>query len=325
MTRKWLALDTEQYDPNLKELGPGTFRNDGYILGFSYTDDTGKSEYLNLGHKGVTEEEKARNWAKTRELLLDPCPKLFMNCMYDLGYLCTKYGLEMKGEIYDVAHAESLLDEYRASYSLDSIAFDHLGRKKEKGAIEDFCETHHLKGDPRAHLYLMPYETVAPYAIMDTELLRPILDKQLAKLQSEELIPLFDIERQLFRPFLAMAKNGLKISSERRERILGEHRVDYNRRLDAWNRKFPGVNVNSGKQLVRIFDEYDIPYEVSDGGKKELLEKLGRSVDPKRLKMIDADPLYDELGFTEEERARHRYANPSITAFVLEEIGRAHV
>lgn len=324
MLRTMLSIDLECYDPNLKELGTGVFRGDAYVLGISVADDAGLSEYYNIGHKEVTEAEKRKNWGIIEKLLLDPCPKVFANGMYDLTFLVTMHHLTVNGSLHDVIHAESLLNEYRDSYSLDSIAMDRLGVPKEKGAIEAFCEEHGLKGDPRKHLYLMPYATVAPYAKMDTKLLIPILRQQLPLLEAEGLTPLYDMERALFPYMLKMQENGLRVDEKRRKELVAGHQADLDKRQRVWQQKFPGVNINSTKQLCRVFEDNGVPYDVSNSGKELLLGRLGRKVDKKRLPMIDVEPLFDELQMSEADRRKYYMQYPSITSLILEAAAEDH-
>jgi delta-aminolevulinic acid dehydratase/porphobilinogen synthase len=43
------------------ETGQGFTGKDGYVLGVGIATDQGFAEYFNLGHEGITEEEKATN------------------------------------------------------------------------------------------------------------------------------------------------------------------------------------------------------------------------------------------------------------------------
>ena len=113
-----IGVDLETFDPNLKELGPGVFRKDAYVLGVSFATDNGYNEYLNVGHKDVTEKEKRENWLFIKKMLSLPCAKVFCRYSYDTDFLINLHGMEIAGDWHDISHAESLLDEYRDSYSL---------------------------------------------------------------------------------------------------------------------------------------------------------------------------------------------------------------
>jgi len=315
-----IGVDLETFDPNLKELGPGVFRKDAYVLGVSFATDNGYNEYLNVGHKDVTEKEKRENWLFIKKMLSLPCAKVFCRYSYDTDFLINLHGMEIAGDWHDISHAESLLDEYRDSYSLDSIAESYLGKHKEKGEIEAFCEQHNLKGDARKHLYLMPHALVEKYAKADTSLLLPILSAQLMKLEEESLTELYNMERFIFPLALEAHRNGMRVDETKRKLITDEHRRDLDKRRAKWNSKYPGVNVNSSPQLARVFDAEGIPFDVNNSGKKLLLEKLDIVVEQKRLPMVNAEDLFLKLGYSEKEKRAFKLENPSITSLVLETV-----
>ena len=64
---KLLAVDCETKDPELMTKGPGTFRKDGYICGFSVATDDGFKGYYPVRHEGggnVSNPENAKKWLK---------------------------------------------------------------------------------------------------------------------------------------------------------------------------------------------------------------------------------------------------------------------
>jgi DNA polymerase-1 len=318
--RKYLACDIESYDPKLLKFGPGVYRKDSYILGVSFADASGWNEYYDLNHPGITASVKNKNRRKVEDLLKEPCSKVFANAIYDLDHLVNGEGFVVNGEIHDIIHAESLLDEYRSSYSLDALALGYLGRGKKKTAIEAWCEERNLEGDARKHLWKMPYSVVAPYAKMDTALLLPILTLQMNKLSEESLMPLYAMERSIFPMLLAMRKAGVRIDEERRAQVSEIHTEDLRSRQLKWDARYKGVNYNSTKQLASLFEKEGIPFDVSNGGKKELLTRLNLEVNPKRLPMVDVDELFAKLKMTETEQKVFRSTYPSITHDLLEEL-----
>lgn len=325
MPRTILGIDIETEDKDLKELGPGIFRYNGdKILGVSFCDDTGYNEYLSIGHFDTPEEERRKNLARIRELCSDPCPKLGANILYDANWITHFLGIDIKGSWIDVQTAQALIWEYEESYSLDSLAEKYLGLHKEKDEISDFCEREGLKGDPRKWLWKMPSNLVAKYARADTSLLLPIWEKQKKILEEQDLLKVMDIECRLL-PFLVnMYGQGVKIDEAKRKEVCAMHQRDLETRQASWKQKYGTVNYNSTTQLASLFDRYDIPYALSNGGKQTLLDKLGRHVDPKRLAMLDEVPLYDALGMTEAERGKFLSDHPSITKEVLENLAEEY-
>ena len=81
-----IAMDIETYDPNLSNIGPGVYRNDGFILGVSIaTDDF--SMYYNLGHYDCKPELREKNVAYIRYVMGLPVDKLGANILYDIVWL----------------------------------------------------------------------------------------------------------------------------------------------------------------------------------------------------------------------------------------------
>jgi len=325
VARSILGVDIETKDVNLKELGPGVYRHDGdKILGVSLTDDVGLCEYIDLGHDGLREEQRRRNVARVKELLSDPCPKLGANLIYDADWIQNWLNVKICGPWIDVQTAEALINEYRPSYSLDALAERYLGRHKEKDEIAEFCAREGWKGDPRSHLWKMPYSVVEGYAKADTALLLPIWKKQKEILESENLMPIMDIEVGILPMLVDMRRIGVRIDEEARKRAVTIHEARLEAMQKEWNAKYPGVNTNSTKQLAEIFTREGIHFDVSPAGKKELLARLSTHVDQKRLVAIDAEPLFKELKFTEEEAKKYREKYPSITHDIMERAAEQH-
>ena len=58
-----------------------------------------------------------------------PCPKIFHNAQYDVGWL-EREGFKVNGEIIDTMIAAAIVDENRFSYSLNALSKDYLGEIK---------------------------------------------------------------------------------------------------------------------------------------------------------------------------------------------------
>jgi len=265
---KIISIDIETYDPELVEMrSPGVYRKDGYVLGFSIaTEDLSFSEYYNLAHPGITEEEKTANLQYLQEILLTKSDKLGANILYDLDWLVNGLGLNYRGKFHDVQYAEPLLNEYAKTYALDELAKKYIGIGKSKGAIEAFCERNGLKGSPQSHLYLMSYETVREYALQDAKMPIQIFECQRKLLQEQNLEAIYDLERRQIPLLLQMRKSGVRISRERVEKaamILMEERDKI--REELW-KQYGYFNYNSSKQLAELFDKLNIEYGHTEKG-----------------------------------------------------------
>lgn len=283
LTRKWLSWDTETYEEDIKTWGAGFHLGKGHLIGISFADDTGWSTYLPLAHPETTPQERAKNIAIAKEIYEEDCLHLAHNSLYDLVYMTNELGFKIPKKIHDTQYTEALLDEYRGryggpGYTLDAVSFDYTGNKKEKTAIEEYCEARGWKGDPRSHLWKMPASVVAPYARMDTELLMPICEKQMVRIHKEELDDIYSVESRLIPVLNKMNKTGMRVSSKRRQEVsellhrrAGELKAQLHEELGE-------CNYNSSAQLAKLLSKkgIEIPKTLkgNDSVNNEFVESL---------------------------------------------------
>ena len=105
-----IAVDIETYDPNLKDLGSGCIRCDGYILCVGTYDGYSAKAYI----------PGDADWDELKERLASNEPKVFHNGIYDLGWLCCSplYNMKVNGVIHDTMTRAAFIDEY-AELGLD--------------------------------------------------------------------------------------------------------------------------------------------------------------------------------------------------------------
>ena len=127
-TAKIIAVDTETRDPNLERFGPGWARKDGEIVGYAIAVE-GAKWYFPVGHQGGGNFDRRIVERWVRSVMSLPCPKVFHNAAYDIGWLGA-HDIKVEGEIHDTMLAAPLLDEHRFSYSLNSLGFDYLKKGK---------------------------------------------------------------------------------------------------------------------------------------------------------------------------------------------------
>lgn len=261
---KIIAMDIETYDPHL-ELGPGVYRDDGCILGVSLATDDGYAEYVNIGHRGISEEERAANIAFVRDVAALPVPKVGANFMYDIDWMenWSGMGIKINGKLHDIQVAEPLLDEYAAHYSLDALAHKYLGEGKKKEIPEEVCERNGWKGDFRKHLWRMRYEEVRDYAIGDARQPILILRKQIEEMRNQDLLSLYEMEMGLYPLLIRMRKNGVRISEANRDAA----RVRLQSEVDAIQKElfdqYGEFNWNSSRQIAEVFDSIGLAYNTN--------------------------------------------------------------
>lgn len=312
---KMIALDTETYDPGLKEFNsPGVYRKDGYVLGFSVGTADGFNEYYSLAHRDTPEEDRRANLEYLKQVMGLSVPKVGANILYDLDWIVNGLGIPANGRFHDVQSAEPLLDEYAESYSLDNLALKYTGRGKAKSGIDAFCERNGLKGNSRQHIYLMPYETVRPYAREDAALPLEIFEAQKAALEAEDLMRVYDMEIRLFPLLVRMRKNGVRISRERVAESAKEVMTARDAARAALWDTYGTFNYNSSRQIADLFDSLGIAYGQTEKGNPQ----IGKD----ELAMVDHPVAKDILAAREAEKILSTFLNG---AFVEHDVnGRIH-
>lgn len=257
-----IAVDIESKDPMLKEKGPGVYRKDGYVLGVSFSNGE-LSEYYPLRHPDTSQEEGSRNLLYIADQLKGSSRKVFANGLYDLDWLVNGMHLKVNGSFDDVQIAEPLLDEYRKSYSLNSLSMDYLGKEKAYDGPSQYASQMQWvpEGKTATHLlWKMPQDIVSPYASVDAEETWHIFKLQEAKLKEQSLEEIYALEMSLYPLLLQMRKVGVRIDEQKLYRTgmeLADVRSDLQEELN--NIYGDELNVNSSSQLEQLFKKQGLP------------------------------------------------------------------
>ena len=149
---KYIAIDLETKDPNLKSRGSGALIGDGDIVGIAVAVE-GWSGYYSFGHKegNFFDEAVVMRWIK--EVCALPNVKLFHNAMYDVCWL-KAYGVQINGHIVDTMVMASLVDENRLWYSLNSLSIDYLGQVKDETALRAAADKAGI--DAKSEMWKLP-------------------------------------------------------------------------------------------------------------------------------------------------------------------------
>ena len=279
-----ISVDTETYDPELLDNGPGWARGVGHIVGISIGADGGGRWYFPIRHEIEPEYnmpvEHVMNWL--RYTLSNPNqPKVGANLMYDYGWLKHE-GVDIAGELIDVQYAEALLDE-RAEVSLEVLGMKYLQEGKTSNLLYQWCADFY-GGKPadnqRANIYRAPPRLVGHYAEGDADLplrLAPILYK---KLQSEGLLDLYSMECRLIRLLVAMRFAGVTVDVSKADTL----RHELKKREDLEQEKLNAmagfkVDINSSGSLARAFDGLGLAYSKTAKGSPSFTKAFLGSVD----------------------------------------------
>ena len=204
---KYIAIDLETRDPDLKSRGSGAIIGNGEIVGIAVAVD-GWSGYYPIAHQGGgnLEKDKVMDWIKS--VCAADNVKLFHNAMYDVCWLRAA-GVHINVHIVDTMVMSSLIDENRLSYTLNSISYEFLGEVKDEKALIEAAQSWGI--DPKSEMYKLPAMYVGNYAEKDAQLTLELFKVLSREMQKQSLQNVFDLETQLF-PFLTDMK--LKVKRE---------------------------------------------------------------------------------------------------------------
>ena len=258
-----IAIDTETYDPELLDNGPGWGRGKGHIVGISVAV-AGESWYLPIRHEGGgnMDPEKVLAWA--REMFIGDEPKVFANANYDLGWLKWE-GVTVNGQVWDVQLAEPLLDEYARSYSLDSLLNKYgLGGKIEDELYERLRAAFGgTKGRRQAgNIWKAPASWVEEYAKGDVDRLESLFLLQKKELERQDLWRVYEVEAKLCPILVDMRLRGVRVDVDKAKLIDD----DWSMQLEVYGKEFPLEDVNKAQALARYCDKNGIKYPTTDKG-----------------------------------------------------------
>lgn len=300
---KLLSIDTETYDPYLKTMGPGWARGKGHMVGASIATEDGQRWYFPMRHEVCPEQNldphHVLSWL--RDTLSNPDQdKIGARLIYDLGWLAEE-GIQVKGRLWDVQYAESLLTEDSRT-ALDVLGTKYLGIGKETTELYEWCA--HSYGGPigqeqRANLYRTPPSLAGPYAEMDAVLPIDILQAQWPLLQQEGLLHLFDLECRLIPLFIKMRQLGVRVDIARAE----EMQVTISKRMKEVlydTTKLVGFDVDfwSGASVAKAFDKAGIAYPRTEGGAPSFRKEFLQHTPDPLCKLINEFRELDKLNGT---------------------------
>lgn len=214
---KRVSIDTETYDPNIKKLGMGPWR-DGRIVGVSFAIEDGPNHYLPFGHEGGDNLDKLHviNYLKDQA-------KVFKGILvgaylqYDINYLWT-IGVDFKPKFFRcVQVAEGLCDEHQNSYSLDNIAKRHGIAGKDDAVLQQAALEYGF--DPKADMWRLPARFVGAYAERDVTCPNELLRRQERQIEREDLWEVYDLESRVLPVLAKMHRRGVRVDLDRLDKV----------------------------------------------------------------------------------------------------------
>jgi DNA polymerase I-like protein with 3'-5' exonuclease and polymerase domains len=179
--------------------------------------------------------------------------------MYDVCWLRAA-GVKIYGKIIDTMVMASLLDENRLWYTLNSIAFDKLGKTKNETALNEAAQSWGI--DPKSEMYKLPAMYVGNYAEKDAQLtleLYTVLNKDI---QLNKLNNIFELETDLFPCLIDMKFKGVRVDIEKAQQ-LKRQLVKQENELLLKIKQETGIEpqIWAAKNIAEIFDKRELKYE----------------------------------------------------------------
>ena len=254
---KYIAIDLETKDPNLKSRGSGAVIGEGEIIGFALAVD-GWSGYYPIGHReGNLDKRIVLDYIK--EVCATDAVKIFHNAMYDVCWL-RSYNIKINGFIVDTMVMSSLIDENRLSYTLNSIAFEYLREVKDEKGLKEAAEAAGV--DAKSEMYKLPAMYVGAYAEKDAELTLELFKVLSREIQKQNLSEIFDLETQLFPCLIDMKFKGVRVDVQAAHQ-LKQSMVREEQELLLAVKKETGIEpqIWAARSIAKVFDKLDLHYE----------------------------------------------------------------
>ena len=260
-----ISFDTETCDPGLRARGPGAIRGEGHLVGCSIAT-ADMSIYLPFRHP----EDNLPEWAVkayVTDVLKNAKTVVFANAPYDLDWL-SWWGIDpvnLIKEIHDIQIQEPLLDEEKASYSLDSLSRQYLSRGKDESGLKEAASAYGV--DAKSGLHSLPARYVAPYAEADTRLTYDVYVRQRDLLEQRGLTEIARLEHRLLPIVFRMRRHGIPVDLEKVSAL--EHTLLHEENaLRARGRAEFGVDIDewSNHSISRTADRLGITYDRTEKG-----------------------------------------------------------
>ena len=261
-THNKVSIDLETCDPELIKEGPGWPRKRGRVIGIAVSSN-GFTGYYPIDHEGGGNMDRKAVLKYVKSLCEDEkIDKVFHNAQYDIGWLST-LGIDVKGNIHDTMVAMALIDENRFSYTLNSIAGEYLGERKNEVKLREAADAFGV--DPKNEMYKLPAQFVGEYAEKDARLTLKLHEKLSWEITKDNLQTVYDMECRLINVIFNMTKRGVKIDFARAEQ-LAERFKNKEKKLIKRIKDLTGLNIEiwAAASIAKAFDALNLPYERTD-------------------------------------------------------------
>ena len=252
-----ISIDLETKDPNLIKMGPGTFRQDGEVVGIAVAVSNW-SGYYPIAHEGGGNMNRKKVLKWFTNVLKTDSLKIFHNAMYDVCWI-QSLGLKISGKIVDTMIATSLVDENRWKYDLNSVAKEFTGIGKNETALQEAALAWGI--DPKAEMYKLPALYVGEYAEKDAEITLALWQELKTQILEQDLQAIFDLETELFPCLVEMKSRGVKVDLDHAAHVKKQLKRHEDQFLNAIKEEvgfFP--ELWAARSIAKVFDKLKLEY-----------------------------------------------------------------
>ena len=258
---KFIAIDLETKDPDLKAKGSGAIQGHGEIVGIAVAVE-GWSGYYPIAHEGGGNMDRRIVLEWFKKVCATDAVKIFHNAMYDVCWI-KSYGIPINGHIIDTMVMASLIDENRLWYSLNSVSFDYLGEVKNEKALKEAAESWGI--DPKKEMYKLPAMYVGSYAEKDAELTLELFKVLSREITKQNLTNIFDLETQLFPCLIDMKFKGVCVDVDKAH-IMKQQLCKQEEQLMYQVKAETGIDVQiwAARSIAKAFDKLSLDYSTTE-------------------------------------------------------------
>ena len=261
---KQIAVDLETCDPNIKRLGPGWARKEGFVVGIAVAagDYYG---YFPIRHEcGHNLDPKITlRWFK-KQMQTPHIDKIMHNATYDLGWLRAE-GIEVQGRVIDTMITGAVVDENRWSYSLENLSKDWIEMRKDEKLLRATAKDWGV--DPKADMWRLPPLSVGAYAEQDAVMTLKLWERLKLELESQDLWNIWRLETSLIPMMLDMRTKGVRVDLEKAARAKIKLK-EKTKEIRRWIKSKTSIDIEpwASASVKKVFEELNLSYPRTDAG-----------------------------------------------------------
>ena len=303
---KWLSIDLETTSVKTMEAE---------IVGLSFSIEQDSGIYIPIRHKDKSSQYFGENELEEVISLVKPflenprIPKTGQNVKYDVLIL-NRFGIQVKGIVFDTMIAAHLLQPGSRSYKLDKRSEEYLNYTMVP--IDQLVGT----GKNQISMAEVGLEDIAFYAVEDADIALQLTHVLKKRLEKENLWEFYSkVELPLIQVLTEMEYRGTYVQKE----LLDELSKEYLEQIELLVAEIHALsgtefNVNSTQQLAQIlFDILKLPTIRKRSTAEDVLERL-KNDHPLPSKILE----YRKLN-----KLKNTYLDP-LAEFIHPETGRIH-